>query len=162
MLATADGTVRHAGYGGWGQAYGLHVIVDHGGGVQAGYMHLRQAAVRAGQAVGAGQLLGYVGSTGNSTGPHLHYEERTAPFTYGADRRPVLPEQTDDWWDTMTKAERDELVAEIADAAAKKVLNGIKWKYKGDAATQTLREHMTELRRDTTTIRDRQKPPADG
>ena len=64
----------------------MHVVIDHGAGVRAGYMHLSRVAVRAGQAVGSGQLLGYVGSTGNSTGPHLHYEERTAPFTYGSDR----------------------------------------------------------------------------
>ena len=96
VVATDDGRVSHAGYGGWGPAYGLHVIVDHGAGVRAGYMHLQRVAVRAGQDVDAGQLLGYVGSTGNSTGPHLHYEERVSPFTYGADRRPVLPTREDD------------------------------------------------------------------
>lgn len=113
VVATADGTVRHAGYGGWGPAYGLHVIVDHGAGVQAGYMHLRQTAVRTGQKVEAGQMLGHVGSTGNSTGPHLHYEERTAPFTYGADRRPVLPNREDD--DDVTPEQMEQLTQMVAE-----------------------------------------------
>lgn len=156
VVAAAPGRVTFAGWGGWGSAYGLHVIIDHGA-VQAGYMHLSGAAVTAGQQVGEGQLLGYVGTTGNSTGPHLHYEERVAPYSYGADRRPEIPDTTTDWWDTMTPKEREALVDDIADAAAARVLRGLTWAYKGGIDPQSLQQHVTELRRDTTTIRDRQK-----
>jgi murein DD-endopeptidase MepM/ murein hydrolase activator NlpD len=60
----------------WWGGYGLFVAVDHGKGVQTRYGHLSQLAVFPGQQVKMGQVLGYVGSTGNSTGPHLHYEMR--------------------------------------------------------------------------------------
>lgn len=60
----------------WWGGYGLFVAVDHGKGVQTRYGHLSQLAVAPGQQVSMGQVLGYVGSTGNSTGPHLHYEMR--------------------------------------------------------------------------------------
>jgi murein DD-endopeptidase MepM/ murein hydrolase activator NlpD len=109
VLAAAPGTVLHVGYGGWGPAYGLHVILDHGQ-VQSGYMHLSTTAVRPGQRVEAGDRVGKVGTTGNSTGPHLHYEERTAPYTYGHDRRPQLPDQEDD----MPLTDKD--LAKIAEA----------------------------------------------
>lgn len=60
----------------WWGGYGLFVAIDHGKGMQTRYGHLSQLAVYHGQQVAAGQVLGYVGSTGNSTGPHLHYEMR--------------------------------------------------------------------------------------
>ena len=60
----------------WWGGYGLFVAIDHGKGLQTRYGHLSQLAVYYGQQVSAGQVLGYVGSTGNSTGPHLHYEMR--------------------------------------------------------------------------------------
>jgi murein DD-endopeptidase MepM/ murein hydrolase activator NlpD len=60
----------------WWGGYGLFVAVDHGKGMQTRYGHLSQLAVYPGQQVTIGQVLGYVGSTGNSTGPHLHYEMR--------------------------------------------------------------------------------------
>ena len=60
----------------WWGGYGLFVAVDHGKGMQTRYGHLSQIAVYPGQQVAAGQVIGYVGSTGNSTGPHLHYEMR--------------------------------------------------------------------------------------
>jgi murein DD-endopeptidase MepM/ murein hydrolase activator NlpD len=60
----------------WWGGYGLLVAIDHGKGMQTRYAHLSQIAVAYGQQVSSGQVLGYVGSTGNSTGPHLHYEMR--------------------------------------------------------------------------------------
>ncbi len=73
IYATADGTVRHAG---WHGGYGLLVVVDHPGGIETRYAHMSQVGARAGQRVRRGELIGYVGSTGRSTGPHLHYETR--------------------------------------------------------------------------------------
>lgn len=71
--AAARGTVIHAGW--WG-AYGNAVIVDHGGGLTTLYGHMSKIACSPGQDVSRGRVLGYVGSTGWSTGPHLHYEVR--------------------------------------------------------------------------------------
>lgn len=58
--------------------YGNHVIVVHAGGYETLYGHMTRTAVAWGQAVRAGDLIGYVGSTGNSTGPHVHFEVRFA------------------------------------------------------------------------------------
>lgn len=58
--------------------YGRHAVLDHGGGLTSLYGHLDSIAVRAGDLVLAGQPIGAVGSTGNSTGPHLHFELRRA------------------------------------------------------------------------------------
>jgi murein DD-endopeptidase MepM/ murein hydrolase activator NlpD len=69
----ADGTVIKAGMG---TGYGREVIIDHGHGIQTLYAHLSGFAVIAGQDVRRGDILGYVGSSGHSTGPHLHYEVR--------------------------------------------------------------------------------------
>jgi len=78
------GAVVHAG---WLGAYGNAVVVDHGGGISTLYGHMSSVAVREGQQVSAGQKLGAVGSTGWSTGPHLHFEVRqngdpVNPWTY--------------------------------------------------------------------------------
>ena len=54
--------------------FGLHVVIDHGGGLQSLYGHLSSVDIVDGQTVAGGQLIGAVGSTGNSTGPHLHFE----------------------------------------------------------------------------------------
>jgi murein DD-endopeptidase MepM/ murein hydrolase activator NlpD len=73
VAATAAGAVQIAG---WCSGYGLCVIVDHGGGYQTVYGHLSRIDVSGGQTVASGQTIGLVGSTGLSTGPHLHYEIR--------------------------------------------------------------------------------------
>ena len=71
--ATADGTVTIASYNG---GYGNMVEVDHGNGITTRYGHLSKILVKVGQVVSKGTVLGRTGSTGRSTGPHLHYEVR--------------------------------------------------------------------------------------
>jgi murein DD-endopeptidase MepM/ murein hydrolase activator NlpD len=71
--AAAAGTVIYAG---WYDGFGNFVIVDHGGGLSTTYGHQSQIAVSVGEHVEQGQLIGYVGSTGFSTGPHLDFEVR--------------------------------------------------------------------------------------
>jgi murein DD-endopeptidase MepM/ murein hydrolase activator NlpD len=71
IFAPADGVVLSASTQG---AYGNSIVVDHGYGVVTRYGHLDAYGVRAGQRVRRGDLIGFVGSTGRSTGPHLHYE----------------------------------------------------------------------------------------
>jgi murein DD-endopeptidase MepM/ murein hydrolase activator NlpD len=71
--ATADGTVTVAG---WQGGYGKMVEIDHGNGLATRYGHLSEIAVKVGQRVRVGHVVGKVGSTGRSTGPHLHYETR--------------------------------------------------------------------------------------
>ena len=73
IRAAAGGTVIHAG---WLGGYGNLVIIDHGNGIATAYGHQSSVAVGSGQAVAQGQTIGYVGSTGHSTGPHLHFEVR--------------------------------------------------------------------------------------
>ena len=70
-----NGTVAYATYG-WNYGYGNTVVVDHGNGFTSLYAHLSTVYVRQGQAVRQGEVLGTLGSTGNSTGPHLHLELR--------------------------------------------------------------------------------------
>jgi murein DD-endopeptidase MepM/ murein hydrolase activator NlpD len=71
IYAVTDGTVQFAGRHG---GHGNYVRLNHGGGMGTGYAHMSRIAVSAGQQVRRGQVIGYVGSTGLSTGPHLHYE----------------------------------------------------------------------------------------
>ncbi len=71
ILASAAGVVKSAGYDG---AYGIVVVIDHGGGVVTKYAHMQIASVKAGQRVKRGETVGRVGMTGRTTGPHLHYE----------------------------------------------------------------------------------------
>ncbi len=73
MLAPADGTVIEAG---WKNGYGQTVVIDHGNGLTTRYGHLSKLEVESGQEIRRGEELGLVGSTGRSTGPHLHYEVR--------------------------------------------------------------------------------------
>ena len=74
IIATADGVVRVAGWNDGG--YGNMVDIDHGNGLMTRYGHAMQVAVTAGQHVRRGQVIAYMGSTGFSTGPHVHYEVR--------------------------------------------------------------------------------------
>lgn len=71
VLATAEGSVASAGHTG---DYGNLVVIRHAFGLETRYGHLLRMAVRPGQSVHRGDILGYVGSTGRSTSPHLHYE----------------------------------------------------------------------------------------
>ena len=71
ILAAHSGTVLVSG---WNDSYGNQVLLDNGAGLSTRYAHMMQAAVTAGEAVTAGQVIGYVGSTGDSTGNHLHFE----------------------------------------------------------------------------------------
>jgi len=73
--ASADGEVSKAE---WFSSYGLYVSLEHGGDIQTRYGHMSRLNVMAGQKVRKGDVIGYVGSTGRSTGPHLHYEVRIA------------------------------------------------------------------------------------
>ncbi|GAA6762282.1 M23 family metallopeptidase [Thermus hydrothermalis] len=83
IVAAKSGQVEVAGWSSVG--YGFHVVLDHGGGVETLYAHMSRIAVRPGQWVEAGEVIGYVGSTGWSTGPHLHFEVRVG----GVARNPL-------------------------------------------------------------------------
>jgi murein DD-endopeptidase MepM/ murein hydrolase activator NlpD len=72
IYATANGTVTVAGN--TGNGYGNHVVINHGYGYETLYGHMVRVKARAGQQVKRGEVIGYVGSTGKSTGPHCHYE----------------------------------------------------------------------------------------
>jgi len=72
IYASASGVVVYAGWNNYG--YGLMVVIDHGDGWQTLYAHMNDVDVACGQAVFQGNMIGGVGSTGNSTGPHLHFE----------------------------------------------------------------------------------------
>ncbi|MFD7439226.1 transglycosylase family protein [Streptomyces sp. NPDC059861] len=91
--APTGATVKAVGAGrvvdaGWGGSFGYQVVIRHSDGRYSQYAHLSAISVKAGQSVGAGQRIGRVGSTGNSTGPHLHFEVRTGPG-FGSDVDPL-------------------------------------------------------------------------
>ena len=73
VYATADGMITRAN---WFSSYGLFIRIDHGADLETRFAHLSRIAVASGQRVRKGELIGFVGSTGRSTGPHLHYEVR--------------------------------------------------------------------------------------
>lgn len=85
IYSTGDGVIERADN--LAQGYGNHVVVNHGYGYQTLYGHMSKIAVKAGQKIKRGELLGYVGSTGLSTAPHVHYEviknnEKVNPINY--------------------------------------------------------------------------------
>lgn len=73
VIAPGKGVIIKAG---WQGGYGNMIEIDHGNGITTRYGHLSKVEVEVGQTIGRGELIGYVGSTGRSTGPHLHYELR--------------------------------------------------------------------------------------
>ena len=84
VIAAASGTVVKSYFS---SSYGNYVVISHGGGLMTAYAHMTRRLVSAGQTVAAGQQVGTVGSTGNSTGPHLHFEvyvggSTTNPMNY--------------------------------------------------------------------------------
>lgn len=87
IRAAAAGTVTRAGWI-W-SGYGISVTINHGG-VSTHYAHQSRTAVRVGQWVNAGQTIGYVGSTGYSTGPHLHFEVAQSSGILGSQINPAV------------------------------------------------------------------------
>lgn len=84
ICAAQSGTVEYAG---WISGYGNTVIINHGGGITTLYGHNQSLAVSVGQSVSQGETIAYCGSTGNSTGPHCHFEvreggETVSPYNY--------------------------------------------------------------------------------
>lgn len=84
VVSAADGQVLQSG---WSEGYGYIVHIDHGNGLTTLYGHNSALAVRTGEKVRMGQVIAYAGSTGRSTGPHLHYEIRVSntavdPWSY--------------------------------------------------------------------------------
>lgn len=75
VYAAADGVIGKAE---WFGGYGNYIQIEHGGDIETRYGHLSAYAVSAGEHVTKGELIGYVGATGDATGPHLHYEVRIA------------------------------------------------------------------------------------
>ncbi len=73
VIAPARGTVTFAA---WDGAYGNCIVISHGNGISTRYAHLLRSVVKEGQVVNRGDLIGHIGSSGRSTGPHLHYEVR--------------------------------------------------------------------------------------
>ncbi|MGW6569128.1 M23 family metallopeptidase [Streptomyces sp. NPDC054975] len=85
VVSVGSGTVVEAG---WGGAYGNNIVIRMNDGTYTQYGHLSAISVSVGQSVTPGQQIGISGSTGNSTGPHLHFEARTTA-EYGSDINPV-------------------------------------------------------------------------
>ena len=82
VFASADGTVIISRNSGWNGGYGKYIVISHTNGTQTLYSHLNATNVSVGSKVKQGETIGFVGNTGKSTGPHLHFETRGAknPF----------------------------------------------------------------------------------
>ncbi|RKT53377.1 M23 family metallopeptidase [Saccharothrix australiensis] len=102
VVASAAGTVTRVANEG-GTSYGRWVEIDHGGGWRTRYAHLSAQRVTVGQSVRLGQQIGNVGTTGGSTGPHLHYEQRLN----GADRKVVFNGAGAYYWGTRSYTSRN-------------------------------------------------------
>ena len=76
IVAVQDGTVTWANHSGWGGGYGLGAYISHGNGISTRYAHMSQCLVNVGDTVKQGQVIGYIGNTGDSYGAHLHSEVR--------------------------------------------------------------------------------------
>lgn len=94
VYATADGVVSMAQ---WFSSYGKYVQIEHGAELQTRYAHLSNYVVAPGETVTKGELIGHIGTTGRSTGPHLHYEVRVAgdavnpiPYMAGTDAQQAV------------------------------------------------------------------------
>ncbi len=87
VLATAKGVVKESVWDRW---FGNVIKIDHGNGLETWYAHLRKRAARTGEAVERGEVIGYLGSTGRSTGPHLHYEVHVGGRAVDAQARNYL------------------------------------------------------------------------
>ena len=81
IAAAAEGTVIIARSGGWGGGFGSYVVINHPNGTQTLYAHMSKVLTHAGAHVDQGEVIGHVGSTGKSTGPHLHVEVHGAKNT---------------------------------------------------------------------------------
>lgn len=108
IYATGNGVVKYAGFMEGG--FGNHVIINHGYGYETLYGHLVRVKARAGQRVKRGELIGWVGSTGKSTGPHCHYEVHIN----GAEVDPVYF-----FYNDLTPEEFDRLLKKAATGSAK-------------------------------------------
>lgn len=91
IVAPANGIIAEAG---WKGGYGYMIEIDHGNGLITRYGHLSKLEVKAGDPIQRGQMIGFVGSTGRSTGPHLHYELRLGEKPINP-RRFLPPEPTE-------------------------------------------------------------------
>lgn len=104
VYATGDGKITAAT---WHSGYGQHIDISHGYGYTTRYAHLSKLAVKPGQAVKRGDLIGYSGNTGKSTGPHLHYEVRL----HDVPQNPV-----NYYFYDLTPEEYDEMIATAENA----------------------------------------------
>jgi murein DD-endopeptidase MepM/ murein hydrolase activator NlpD len=103
IYATGDGKVIKAEFNHYG--YGKEVIIDHGFGYKTIYAHLRNIKVEEGQKVKRGEVIGTLGNTGRSTGPHLHYEVRKH-------NRPVDP--INYYFNDITAEEYEKMIATVS------------------------------------------------
>jgi murein DD-endopeptidase MepM/ murein hydrolase activator NlpD len=151
--APIAGTVSFAGVK---RGYGNIVIVDHGGGITTYYAHLSSISVAVGDAVGSGQIIGMIGSTGRSTGPHLHFEVRanghpvnpfaTIAFEGGqvlVDGRPMAVGPVEEWG--------DDPIATAAPAAAGANAAGTRPRRTGTAQPTAVEKHVLVYGEDSLT-----------